>query len=61
MLRWALAFFIVALIAALFGFGEIASGATWIAKILFVVFILMFSICFILGLVSRRPPPRIPM
>ena len=31
MLRWSLAFFIVAIIAAVFGFGGIAAGATEIA------------------------------
>jgi Small integral membrane protein len=32
MLRWALGFFIVAIIAAIFGFGGIAAGAASIAK-----------------------------
>jgi uncharacterized membrane protein YtjA (UPF0391 family) len=39
MLRWAWAFLIVALIAAVFGFGGIASGAASIAKILFYLFL----------------------
>ena len=49
MLRWALAFFIVALIAALFGFGGIAVAAAGIAKILFFIFIVLFLISFISG------------
>lgn len=41
MLYYALLFFVVALVAALFGFGGIASGAAWIAKILFVGFLVL--------------------
>src|SRR5438067_1349844 len=44
MLRWALIFLIVALIAAVFGFGGIATGAAGIAKILFVLFLVVFGI-----------------
>ena len=36
MLGWAITFFIVALIAAVFGFGGIASASAGIAQILFV-------------------------
>lgn len=41
MLHWAITFFCVALIAAVFGFGGIAAGAAAIAKILFVAFLIM--------------------
>ena len=37
MLHYAVVFFIIALIAAVFGFGGIAAGAVGIAKILFFV------------------------
>jgi uncharacterized membrane protein YtjA (UPF0391 family) len=40
MLRWTITFLIIAIIAAIFGFGGIAAGAATIAKILF--FILLF-------------------
>jgi uncharacterized membrane protein YtjA (UPF0391 family) len=40
MLHYAVVFFIIALIAAFFGFGGIAAGAAGIAKILFVVFLI---------------------
>lgn len=43
MLRWALIFFVLSLIAALFGFGGIAAGAAGIAKILFFVFLVVFA------------------
>ena len=54
MLRWALAFLIVALVAALFGFTEIASGAAWIAQFLFFLFIVAFVFCAVLGVRHRR-------
>lgn len=52
MLRWALIFFIFALIAAVFGFGGIAAGAASIAKILFFGFIVIAAISLISGLIS---------
>jgi uncharacterized membrane protein YtjA (UPF0391 family) len=53
MVRWAIGFFIIALIAALFGFGGIAGEAAWIGKILLVVFLILAVISMILG---RRGP-----
>ena len=44
MLRWTITFLVVALIAAVFGFGNIAAGAAYIAKILFFVFITLFLV-----------------
>ena len=37
MLYWAAVFFVIAIVAAIFGFGGIAAGAAGIAKVLFVV------------------------
>ena len=42
MLSWALTFFILALIAAAFGFRGIVTGGSSIAPILFVLFLLLF-------------------
>jgi uncharacterized membrane protein YtjA (UPF0391 family) len=56
MLYWALVFFIVALIAAVFGFGGIAVGAASIAKVLFFIFIVLFIVSLLMGGV-RRPLP----
>jgi uncharacterized membrane protein YtjA (UPF0391 family) len=42
MLGWALTFLIVALIAAVFGFGGIATASAGIAQILFFVFLALF-------------------
>jgi uncharacterized membrane protein YtjA (UPF0391 family) len=44
MLRWALAFFIIALIAAIFGFGGVALAAAGIAKILFFISLVLFLV-----------------
>jgi uncharacterized membrane protein YtjA (UPF0391 family) len=54
MLRYAVIFFVIAIIAAVFGFGGIAAGATEIAKILFFVFVVLFVISLVAGLI-RRP------
>jgi len=54
MLRWALAFFIVAIIAALFGFGGIAAASAGIAKILFFIFLIGFLITLVVGLIAGR-------
>jgi uncharacterized membrane protein YtjA (UPF0391 family) len=53
MLRWALAFFIIALIAAIFGFGGIALAAAGIAKILFFIFLVLFLVALVSGLMRR--------
>jgi uncharacterized membrane protein YtjA (UPF0391 family) len=58
MLRWSLSFFIVAIIAAIFGFGGIAAGATEIARVLFFFFLVVFVLSLVWGLFTgRRPPP----
>ena len=53
MLRWALLFLIVALIAGVFGFWGLEGTAMWIAKVLFVVFLILFVVSLLFG---RRPP-----
>lgn len=54
MLYWALMFFILALVAAAFGFGGIAAAFAGIAKILFVLFLVLFVVMLISGLTTRR-------
>jgi uncharacterized membrane protein YtjA (UPF0391 family) len=49
MLHWALVFFVIALVAALFGFGGIATEAAGIGKILFFLFLLLAGISLLLG------------
>jgi uncharacterized membrane protein YtjA (UPF0391 family) len=54
MLGWALTFLIVALVAAVFGFGGIAAAATEIAMIVFYIAIALFVVSLIWGMFSRR-------
>jgi uncharacterized membrane protein YtjA (UPF0391 family) len=54
MLSWALAFLVVAIIAAIFGFGGIAGTAVSIAKLIFFVAIVLFLISAIVHLVRGR-------
>jgi len=50
MLLWAFIFLIVAIVAALFGFTNIARASATIAKILFFVFIVLFIVFLLTGL-----------
>ena len=54
MLYYAVVFFVIAIIAAVLGFGGIAFGAAEIAKFLFFVFLVLFIGSLIMGLVNRR-------
>ena len=54
MLRWALSFFVVALVAAVLGFTGIALAAAGVAKVLFYIFLILFALS-LLGHVARRP------
>ena len=53
MLHYAIVFLVIALVAALFGFGGIAAGAVEIAKVLFFVFVIMAVVAFVIGLGRR--------
>jgi uncharacterized membrane protein YtjA (UPF0391 family) len=56
MLGWALTFLVIALIAAVLGFGGIAGFAVEAAKLVFFVAIVLFAISAIVGLVRGRSP-----
>ena len=56
MLGWAVTFLIIALIAAVLGFGGIAGVAVEAAKIIFFVAIILFLISAIFGVVRGRRP-----
>lgn len=56
MLHYAIVFLVIALVAALFGFGGIAASAVGIAKILFFVFIVLAVVSFVVGLLRGRKP-----
>jgi uncharacterized membrane protein YtjA (UPF0391 family) len=49
MLRWALLLLVVALIAAVLGFGGVASVAAGFARILFWVFLVLFIVALVFG------------
>ena len=53
MLGWALTFLVIALIAAVLGFGGIASASAGIAQILFFVFLVLFAVTLVARLVRR--------
>jgi uncharacterized membrane protein YtjA (UPF0391 family) len=55
MLQYAAVFFVVALIAAVFGFTGIAVGAAEIAKILFFIVLALFVISLLVGMFRRSP------
>lgn len=54
MLHYAVVFLVIALVAALFGFGGIAAGAVEIARILFFVFVVMAVVTFVVSLIRKR-------
>ena len=49
MLKWAIIFFIVSLIAGFFGFTDVAAGAKTISKVLFFIALTIFLIVLIFG------------
>jgi uncharacterized membrane protein YtjA (UPF0391 family) len=49
MLSWAILFLVIALIAGVLGFGVVAGTTAWIAKVLFVVFLILFIVSLIGG------------
>ena len=56
MLSWAVTFLIVALIAAVLGFGGIAGVAVEAAKLVFFVAIILFAISAVVGMAHGRRP-----
>jgi uncharacterized membrane protein YtjA (UPF0391 family) len=53
MLYWAAVFFVIAVAAAILGFGGIAAEAAGIAKVLFIVFLVLAGLSLLFG--RRRP------
>lgn len=54
MLKWALIFFLVSVIAGFFGFTDVAAGAKSIAKILFFISLTIFLIVLIFGVLLGK-------
>jgi len=57
MLNWVIAFFLLAMLAAFFGFGGVATASADIAVTLFYVFLVIFVISLIYWLITGRRPP----
>lgn len=56
MLGWALAFFILAIIAGALGFGGIAGASAGIAQLLFFVFLALLVLTFVARAVRGKSP-----
>ena len=54
MLRWALIFLVIGLVAGLLGFTGIAGTSIAIAKTLFYIFMVIFLVLLLLGLFAAR-------
>ena len=57
MLHYAVVFLVIALIAAVFGFGGIVAVSVEAAKILFFVFIVLFVIASLMHVLRGKAPP----
>ncbi|MEO1280477.1 MAG: DUF1328 domain-containing protein [Pseudomonadota bacterium] len=57
MIGWAISFLVVALIAAVLGFGGVAAVSVEIAQVIFWVFLVLFLASLIYGVVTGRRPP----
>jgi len=57
MINWIITFFILAILAAFFGFGGMAASFASVAKLLTAVFIILFLASLVYSLLSGRKPP----
>jgi uncharacterized membrane protein YtjA (UPF0391 family) len=57
LLKWALIMLVVSLIAALFGFTNLSAASADVARILFYVFLVIFLVLLVLGLMATRRAP----
>ena len=61
MLNWVITFFLLAIIAAVFGFGGLAGTFVGIAKFLAMLFVVLFVAALIYGVLTGRTPPTPPV
>ncbi len=60
MLNWVITFFLLAIVAAIFGFGGLAGSFVEIAKFLAVLFVVLFVVSLVYQMLTgRRPNPPI--
>jgi uncharacterized membrane protein YtjA (UPF0391 family) len=57
MLRWALGFLVLAIVAAFFGFGGIATASAGIAKTLFILFLIIAAVTFVMSMMAAKRVP----
>ena len=57
MLQWAITFLIIAILAAILGFGSLAAISVGMARIVFLIFIVLFVVTTIIHLVKGKTPP----
>ncbi len=57
MLTWTIMFLVIAIVAAILGFWAIAGASAFIAKILFVVFLVLFLISMLARAMRGNRPP----
>jgi uncharacterized membrane protein YtjA (UPF0391 family) len=54
LLKWALIFFLISIVAAVFGFTGIAIASADVARILFYIFLVIFLVLLVLGIAAAR-------
>lgn len=54
LLRWALLFFLISVVAGILGFTDISAASVDIARVLFYIFVVIFLVLLILGLTIFR-------
>jgi len=54
MLKWTAIFFVIAIVAAIFGFTNISEGATTIGKVIFFIFLALVVVFGILGMTLKK-------
>ena len=54
LLKWALIMLVVSIIAAVFGFTDLSAASADVARILFYIFIVIFLVLLVAGLVIGR-------
>ena len=54
LLKWALIMLVVSLVAALFGFTGLSAASDDVARILFYIFVIIFVVLLIFGLLGAR-------
>jgi uncharacterized membrane protein YtjA (UPF0391 family) len=54
LLKWALIFFLISVVAAVFGFTGISVASADVARVLFYIFVIIFLVLLVLGLTLFR-------